>query len=123
HGFGRGCAPPVAWLAAAGVPVDGAAGEARAVEAERETEELERQLDAVAPARAGYLAASAAWNWDSPEQVKEAFAVAGVALDSTEDDALAAVDHAIAPLVRQRLSAGTLASTYGREWLRHQASK
>jgi len=117
----RRCLPAVAWLAGGGVPFDRGAWEALAAEAERDVENLDCQLDAAAPARAGYLAASAAWNWDSPEQVKEAFATVGVALESTEDDALAAVDHPLAPLVRQRRASGKRVSTYGREWLQHVA--
>ncbi|HKB38709.1 MAG TPA: DNA polymerase [Gemmataceae bacterium] len=116
------CLPAVAWLAGTGVPFDRVAWEALAAEAEREVEELDRQLDAVAPARPGYLTAAAAWNWDSPEQVKEAFAEVGVALESTEDDALAAIDHPLAPLVRQRRAAGKRVSTYGRDWLKHVAA-
>jgi len=115
------CLPAVAWLAASGVPFDRNAWEALAAEAEREVEELDSRLDAVAPARPGYLTGAAAWNWDSPEQVKEAFAEIGVALDSTEDDALAAIDHPLAPLVRQRRAAGKRSSTYGQSWLKHVA--
>jgi hypothetical protein len=92
-------------------------------EYERLLPDLDRHLDAVAPARPGYLTASAAWNWDRPEQVKEAFAAVGVAQDSTEDGALAAVEHPLASLVRQRRAAGKLASTYGRDWLEHVAEE
>src|SRR5262249_11993211 len=52
----------------------------------------------------------------SPEQVKEAFAVAGITLESTDDDALAAVDHPMAALLRAYRSAAKLASTYGPQW-------
>jgi DNA polymerase I len=117
----RRCLPAVTWLAGAGVPFDRNAWEALAAEAEHEVVELDRQLDAIAPAREGYLSGCNAWNWDSPEQVKEAFAAVGVALESTEDDALAAVEHPLAPLVRQRRAAGKRVSTYGRDWLEHAA--
>jgi DNA polymerase-1 len=109
------CLPALAWLSRAGVPFDRPGWEALAQEAEREAGDLARQLDEQAPPRPGGLS----WNWNSPKQVKEAFAALGVGLEKTGDDALAAVDHPLAGLLRRYRASAKRASTYGREWLKH----
>jgi DNA polymerase-1 len=113
--------PAVAWLARSGAPFDRDAWESLARQAVQEAEDLAKRLDEEAPARDGYLQRSGAWNWSSPEQVKEAFAAVSVTLDSTDDDALAAVNHPLAELLRQYRAASKRASTYGLEWLAHVA--
>ena len=47
-------------------------------------------------------------NWDSPDDVKAALAAVGVELEATDDDALAAVAHPLAGLVRDYRSAARL---------------
>ena len=115
-GIERRCLPAMAWLCQSGVGFDRDAWDALAVEAKQRAEELSTQLGAIAPPQAGSLLLGDGWNWDSPQQVKEVFAVLGVQLDSTDDDALAAVNHPLAALVREYRSAGKLASTYGCDW-------
>jgi DNA polymerase-1 len=110
------CLPAVAWMSGCGAPFNRAAWEVLAAEAALEAEALARALDEVAPPRQGFLQKAGAWNWDSPVQVKEAFDALGVVLESTDDDALAAVDHPLAGLIRRYRSAGKLASTYGTDW-------
>jgi len=100
-----------------------AAWEALADQAEREAEGLAQQFDAIAPPREGYLSQAGAWNWSSNDQVKEAFRAAGIDLESTEDDALAAVAHPLAALLRHYRAASKLASTYGRKWLKQVAAE
>jgi DNA polymerase-1 len=112
------CLPAVVWLSRSGAPFDKSAWETLAVQAAQEAQDLARRLDEAAPARDGYLDKAIAWNWSSPEQVQEAFAAAGVALESTDDDVLAGIDHPLAVLVRQYRSAAKLASTYGSKWLK-----
>jgi DNA polymerase-1 len=114
--------PAVAWLARSGVRLDRGAWEALALQAEQEAEELAKRLDEAAPARDGYLGKSGAWNWSSPQQVKQAFAALGVPLDATHDDALAAVGHPLAQLLRHHRAAAKRASTYGLDWLNHVAA-
>ena len=109
------CLPAMAWLCRSGAPFDRAAWDALAEEVKQKAEELAASLGAVAPP-SGTLLGGDGWNWDSPEQVKEAFAALGVTLDSTDDDALAAVNHPLAALVREYRSAAKLASTYGPKW-------
>src|SRR5262249_32895664 len=62
-----------------------------------------------------------AWNWNSPKQVKEVFALVGTSLQATHDRALAAVDHPLAGLLRQFRAAAKRVSTYGLGWLDHVA--
>jgi DNA polymerase-1 len=113
----RHCLPAMAWLAGAGVPFDRDAWQALTRQAADEAQALAQLLDEAAPPRDGYLSRSGAWNWSSPEQVKAAFAAAGVTLDNTDDDALAGVAHPLAPLLREYRSADKLATTYGDKWL------
>ena len=115
--------PAVAWMGRQGVAFDRAAWDALAREAAAEAEALARRLDATAPDRPGRLIREAAWNWSVPEQVKEAFAALGVALESTDDDALAAVDHPLAQLLRDYRSAAKLASTYGAGLVRRRPAR
>jgi DNA polymerase-1 len=115
------CLPAVAWLARSGVPFDRAAWEAPAREARAQADALAVRLDDAAPARDGCLTREGAWNWNAPEQVKEAFARAGVGLDATDDDSLAGCDHPLADLLRRYRAASRLATTYGPRWLRHVA--
>jgi DNA polymerase-1 len=106
------CLPALAWLAGNGVAFDKVAWEALAGAAEREAGELVRPLAEQAPPRL------LAWNWNSPKQVKEAFAALGVGLERTGADALAALDHPLAALLREYRSAAKLATTYGTKWLK-----
>jgi DNA polymerase I-like protein with 3'-5' exonuclease and polymerase domains len=110
--------PAVAWAALHGVGFDRAAWVAVAAEAEARAAVLRERLDELVP-NAGNL--FGVTNWNSPDAVAEAFAGLGVKLDSTDDDALAALDHPAAGLLREYRAAAKLSSAYGREWLRHVA--
>jgi DNA polymerase-1 len=110
------CLPALTWLSAAGVGFDGDSWNALARKAKERTEVLMDQLDEAAPARPGHLGKAGAWKWSSPEQVKDIFLLADVTLKSTDDDALAAVQHPLAALLREYRSASKLASTYGPTW-------
>jgi DNA polymerase-1 len=112
--------PAVAWMAGAGVGFDRAAWGKLAAEAEAERDRLRGLLDDEAPTPDGRL--FKAINWNSTDQVQEVFRKAGVVLDSTGDDALAACDHPLAALLRDYRTAAKLVSTYGRDWLKHVAS-
>jgi DNA polymerase-1 len=114
------CVPATAWLAQAGVPFDKEAWAELARASEREAFELAQQLDAGAPVpeQRGMFGG---WNWDSPQQVQEAFAAAGCPLPDTKDETLAAVDHPLAAVLRQYRGARKRASTYGMDWLANAA--
>jgi DNA polymerase-1 len=112
----QGALPAVAWMGAAGVCFDQDAWDALAAEAQAEALDLVRRLDAEAPDRPGCLIRDGAWNWSSPEQVQEAFALLGVPLNGTKAEDLAGVDHPLAALLRRHRSACKRASTYGPSW-------
>jgi DNA polymerase-1 len=112
----RRCLPAVAWLSAAGVGFDADSWAALAAEAAGKAGRLAAALDEVAPARPGYLARGGAFEWDSPQQAQEAFALLGHPLDNTNDDTLAGIDHPLAALLREYRAARKLASTYGPSW-------
>ncbi|MBN9518852.1 hypothetical protein J0H58_10090, partial [bacterium] len=110
--------PCVAWAACRGVALDRGAWQALAVEADAERARLREALDAAAPDGATLFGTR---NWDSPDDVKAALAAVGVELEATDDDALAAVAHPLAERIRDYRSVARLATTYGRDWLRHVA--
>lgn len=113
--------PAIAWLSGAGVPFDAARWRALAQAAETGAASAKAALDAAAPERPGTLF-GASWNWDSPDQVKEALALAGCAVESTADGVLAALDHPLAALLRDYRDAQKRATTYGETWLKHVAA-
>jgi DNA polymerase-1 len=108
--------PGVAW--AAPVRLDAAAWTAIADTAAAEQVRLAGEMDALAPSGASLFDSR---NWNSTDQVKTAFAGLGVTLDSTDDDALAAVDHPLAALLRDYRAAAKRVGTYGRKWLAKHA--
>lgn len=110
--------PAVAWAAGAGVGFDRPAWEELAAESASDAKRLRGRLDDLLPGGPD-LFGTAPRNWDSNPQVQAAFAAAGVTLDSTDDDALAAVDHPLADALRDYRGAGKLSSTYGTAWLKH----
>jgi DNA polymerase-1 len=113
--------PAFVWLAGAGVPCDRSAWEALAAEARQDAEDLAQQLDAAAPNRPGCLGTDGAWDWNSPQQAKAAFEALGIAIESTDDDHLAAVSHPLADLLRRYRAACKRGSTYGTDWAAHVA--
>jgi DNA polymerase-1 len=112
----RRCLPAVVWLADSGVGFDSSAWNALAEEATKNAEALAGELDAAAPERSGHLSMGSQWLWDSPQQVKEAFHALGHDLESTDDDALAGIDHPLASLLRRYRAAQKLVTTYGTDW-------
>ena len=110
------CLPAVVWLARSGAPFDAKAWEELAGVTEREAKELAAQLDLQAPRPPVSPPGMSGWKWNSPKQVKEAFHQLDVELESTDDDALAAVAHPLAALLRQYRCTSKLASNYGMKW-------
>lgn len=114
------CLPSLIWMARQGVGIDRATWQARAIQAGEEAGKIREMLDQQSPRRPGDLYDSS-WNWDSPAQVKEALDIAGCRLESTGDDALAAVEHPLADLLRKYRLARKRSTTYGAGWLDHVA--
>ncbi len=112
----RRCLPTVAWLSGVGVGFDADAWSALAADAAVKAEGLARDLDEAAPARPGFLGKAGAFEWDSPQQVIEAFALLGHTIDNTSDDTLAGINHPLAELLRDYRAVTKLVSTYGPKW-------
>jgi hypothetical protein len=68
----------------------------------------------VAPTPDGHLIANV--NWDLPPQVQAVLKAAGLKIDCTDDDALAAAGHPLAEQLRRYRAAHKLATTYGTTW-------
>jgi DNA polymerase-1 len=115
----RRCQPAVLWMAGRGVAFDRNAWLRLAGEAAAEEQRIPKELDRQAPARPGTLAGLASWNWDSQVQVKEALALAGCPVESTDDDTLAALEVPLAGLLRRYREARKRSSTSGAGWLKH----
>jgi DNA polymerase-1 len=115
------CLPALVWLAQHGVPFDRDTWDRLARQAETDVSELTAKLDAAAGRREGYLGEQGVWDWNSPAQVKQALAAVGCPVEDTTDEALAAVDHPLAALVRDYRHAMKRQTTYGRDWLQHVA--
>jgi DNA polymerase-1 len=115
----RRCLPALVWLAGQGAPFDRDTWSALARQAEAEAAALTERLDTAAGRREGFLGEMATWDWNSPAQVKQALAAAGCLVEDTTDEALAAVDHPLAALVRDYRGATKRCTTYGQGWLAH----
>lgn len=109
--------PCIVWMSQAGVQFDATRWSALATRADEEASRISAQLNAVAPPKTGTLFQDD-WNWDSPEQVKEALSIAGCAVESTADRVLASLDHPLAALLRDYRDARKRATTYGDAWLK-----
>jgi DNA polymerase I len=113
--------PAFVWLKLTGTPFDRTAWQALTDESHREADDLAQRLDEAGPVRPGFLCKDGAWNWDSPDQVLEAFGLLGYKIESTDDETLASIDHPIAGMLRQRRAAMKRVGTYGTDWLKHVA--
>lgn len=106
------------WMQQSGVLFDKQAWEALATQAEVEVKRFQQELDDMAPQpEQGGLFGPHTWDWGSWQQVKEAFSILGIELESTDDEHLAAVQHPFAEKVRDWRGWSKLATTYGKEWL------
>ncbi|MGF1583275.1 MAG: DNA polymerase [Gemmataceae bacterium] len=114
------CLPSVAWMGLHGVGFDRDAWIDLANEAKAEAKEIVEALDREAPTYSqGNLFGSSGWNWSSSKQVCEVFQLLGIEVTSSNDRALAAIDHPLATLLRQYRNAKKRETTYGTDWLSH----
>jgi DNA polymerase-1 len=135
--------PGVVWTSSAGVAVDRQALERLAEGFSADEDRLRAELDALAPPKpprkvnkprkgeqAGLLFPAEpdpapepeSWNWNSPQQVKAALALVGVQTDSTDDNALAKIQHPLAQKLRAYRAAAKMAANYGRTMLERIAA-
>jgi DNA polymerase-1 len=115
------CLPALVWMGRHGVPFDRDAWSSLARAAEEEAEALREELDRTAPPRPAAVGELCRWNWNSPQQVKQALALAGCEVESTADSVLAAAGHPLAALIRRHRDARKRCTTYGSLWLKHVA--
>jgi DNA polymerase-1 len=113
--------PAVVWMAGAGVPFDRDCWARLAATAKADAERTRAALDAAAPSDPGSLF-DGGFNWDSPEDVKRAFGLAGVTVDSTRDNVLATLEHPLAASLREYRDARKRETTYGLDWVKHVAA-
>jgi DNA polymerase-1 len=101
--------PAVVWMQNAGVPFDAEAWREHLKEVEQEKLRLEEQLDRLAPGRPD----GKKRNWNSPQQVKEAFGLLGVDLPNTKEETLRRCDHPLAEVLLCHRGVSKILSTYG----------
>ncbi|VTR92510.1 dna-directed dna polymerase : DNA polymerase OS=Meiothermus silvanus (strain ATCC 700542 / DSM 9946 / VI-R2) GN=Mesil_1349 PE=3 SV=1: DNA_pol_A_exo1: DNA_pol_A [Gemmata massiliana] len=106
--------PGIAWAELIAVDTRGWLALAAAAETERAS--LATAMDTTAPNPAG-LPGMETRNWDSPTQVKDAFAQVGVTIGATDDDTLAGVPHPLAGMLCDYRAAAKRVGTYGRAWV------
>jgi DNA polymerase-1 len=98
-----------AWMAGAGIPFDAEGWRQHLRHVEIEVNRLDGELSTSARARPG----GGAWNWNSPSQVKEAFALLGVALPDTKEETLSRCEHPLAELLLEYRKASKTVSQFG----------
>jgi hypothetical protein len=98
-----------AWMAGAGIPFDAEGWRQHLRHVEIEVNRLDGELSTTARARPG----GGAWNWKSPSQVKEAFALLGVALPDTKEETLSRCEHPLAELLLEYRKASKTVSQFG----------
>ena len=102
--------PAMAWMAGAGVPFDSDGwGEHLKRVVRAEVGRLRGELDALAPGHPG----GGTRNWNSPQQTKEAFALAGVDLPDTSKKTLSRCPHPLAKALLAYRKASKVVGTYG----------
>jgi DNA polymerase I len=113
--------PAIVWMGMAGVPFDRERWAGLAATAKTEADQARAALDSAAPPDPTSLFDSG-FHWDSPDDVRRAFALVGVAVDSTRDNILATLDHPLAARLRDYRDARKRETTYGLDWLKHVGS-
>jgi DNA polymerase I len=97
------------WMENAGVPFDVEGWKEHLEKVNGEVSRLEEKLADLAPDRLG----KERWNWRSPQQVKEAFALVGINLPNTQQETLSRYDHPLAKLLLEHRKASKLVSHFG----------
>ena len=105
--------PAILWMQHAGLPFDVEGWEAHLKQAKEERDQLGARLDSLAPGRPN----GEKWNWGSPEQVKQVFALVGTNLPNTKEETLASRDHPLAHTLLAYRKVSKVLSNYGDEFL------
>jgi DNA polymerase-1 len=115
------CLSGLLWMSRMGVAFDRGSWQALGDSARIEAERVKKELDGIAPTDPDALFGGS-WSWDSPEQVRQALALAGCPIEDTADESLAKIGHPLAELLRQYRHVRKQVSNYGCDWLKHVAS-
>ena len=101
--------PAIAWMANAGLPFDRKGWTEHLKGLEKEKSLLTKELDGLVPE----VPDGKARNWNSPQQVREAFESAGVRLHNVQEKTLSRVDHPLAETLLKYKKVSTMLSSYG----------
>jgi DNA polymerase I len=105
--------PAIVWMSGAGVPFDAEGWRKHLDTKETELEPLKAILDDLAPDHPE----GKKWNWNSPQQVIEAFRLLKVKLSDTKEETLSRHSHPLAKALLDYRKTNKLVSTYGRKLL------
>jgi DNA polymerase I len=114
------CLPAVAWMSGNGVPFNTHIWEEQLVKAEEGRKRSQEILDFLAPKDPGSLFESESiWNWSSSQSVIEVLKLVTGKKDfpSSDDAALASIDHPIADELRTYRTLSSRVERYGRSWI------
>lgn len=101
------------WMRNAGVPFDAEGWTEHLESVQVNVDRLEGELGELAPNRPG----GGRWNWRSPQQVKEAFALVGINLPNAQEETISRCDHPLAKLLLEYKKVCKLLSTFGHKLL------
>jgi DNA polymerase-1 len=101
--------PAMTWMANAGLPFDRKGWTEHLKRLAKEKSRLTKELDELAPARPG----GKIWNWNSHQQAREAFGLAGIELPNTQEKTLSRIDHPLAKILLKYKKVSTMLSNYG----------
>jgi DNA polymerase-1 len=105
--------PAITRMANAGVPLDAEGWGERLARIEDEKARLKQRLEELAPDHPD----GGSWNWNSAQQIKEAFALLGIVLSDTKGETLSRCAHPLAKDLLEYRKAAKLLSTYGEKLL------
>ncbi len=101
--------PAIVWMSSAGVPFDADGWKETLEVKEEEKARLAEELEELAPEHPD----GKVWNWNSPRQVLEAFALLGIQLTDTKEETLSRCDHPLATALLSHKKIAKVLGTYG----------
>ncbi len=105
----RRALPAMVRMSSAGVPFDSGGWRGRMREIEVERDRLNEELATLAPDHPE----GGTWNWNSWQQLLEAFGLLGVRLPDTKEETLSRCDHPLARVLLEYRRANKMLGTYG----------
>jgi len=103
----------ILWMARTGLPFDEVRWLELAEEAKEEAGRLNERLQELAPPHPN----GKEWNWNSPQQVKQALSLLGLTVENTRDETLARLDHPFVRLLREYRKKNGIVTRHGKKWL------